>query len=49
MSLDVAESYMGVSVARKPASLGPTRASSIAAGLIDAPEHEIVAFTVDLV
>lgn len=31
---------------RKPASLGPTRASLIAKGLIYAPEHGIIAFTV---
>lgn len=31
---------------RKPASLGPTRAALIAKGLIYAPEHGIVAFTV---
>jgi hypothetical protein len=33
-------------LARKPASLGPTRAALIAKGLIYAPEHGIVAFTV---
>jgi hypothetical protein len=33
-------------LSRKPASLGPTRASLIAKGLIYAPEHGVVAFTV---
>jgi hypothetical protein len=31
---------------KKPKSLGPTRAALIAKGLIFAPEHGIVAFTV---
>jgi hypothetical protein len=31
---------------RKPASLGPTRAGLIAKGLVYAPEHGVVAFTV---
>ena len=31
---------------RRPTSLGPTRANLIAKGLIYAPEHGIVAFTV---
>lgn len=33
-------------LSRRPASLGPTRASLIAKGLIYAPEHGVVAFTV---
>lgn len=33
-------------LSRKPRSLGPTRASLIAKGLIYAPEHGVVAFTV---
>lgn len=39
-------SEVATRLARKPASLGPTRASLIAKGLIYAPEHGIVAFTV---
>ena len=33
-------------LSRKPASLGPTRASLIAKGLVYAPEHGVIAFTV---
>lgn len=33
-------------LSRKPASLGPTRAALIAKGLVYAPEHGVVAFTV---
>jgi hypothetical protein len=33
-------------VKKKPTSLGPTRANLIAKGLIYAPEHGVVAFTV---
>jgi len=33
-------------LARTPASLGPTRASLIAKGLVYAPEHGVIAFTV---
>lgn len=39
-------SEVGTRLSRKPTSLGPTRASLIAKGLIYAPEHGIVAFTV---
>jgi hypothetical protein len=39
-------SEVATRLSRKPASLGPTRASLIAKGLIYAPEHGIVAFTV---
>jgi hypothetical protein len=39
-------SEVAMRLSRKPASLGPTRASLIAKGLIYAPEHGIVAFTV---
>jgi hypothetical protein len=50
MALDGDESSSSSEVAnrlsRKPASLGPTRASLIAKGLIYASEHGIVAFTV---
>lgn len=31
---------------KKPKSLGPTRAALIAKGLVYAPEHGVVAFTV---
>jgi hypothetical protein len=39
-------SEVAARLSRKPASLGPSRASLIAKGLIYAPEHGIVAFTV---
>lgn len=39
-------SEVATRLSRKPASLGPARASLIAKGLIYAPEHGIVAFTV---
>ena len=39
-------SEVATRLSRKPASLGPSRASLIAKGLIYAPEHGIVAFTV---
>jgi hypothetical protein len=39
-------SEVATRLSRKPASLGPTRASLIAKGLIYAPEHGVVAFTV---
>lgn len=39
-------SEIAARLSRKPASLGPTRASLIAKGLIYAPEHGRVAFTV---
>jgi hypothetical protein len=39
-------SEVATRLSRKPRSLGPTRASLIAKGLIYAPEHGIVAFTV---
>lgn len=39
-------SEVATRLSRKPTSLGPTRASLIAKGLIYAPEHGIVAFTV---
>lgn len=39
-------SEVAARLSRKPTSLGPTRASLIAKGLIYAPEHGIVAFTV---
>lgn len=39
-------SEVALRLSRKPASLGPTRASLIGKGLIYAPEHGIVAFTV---
>lgn len=50
MAIDVDEgsssSEVATRLSRKPASLGPTRAALIAKGLIYAPEHGIVAFTV---
>lgn len=50
MAVDVDEGSSSGEVAtrlsRKPTSLGPTRASLIAKGLIYAPEHGVVAFTV---
>ena len=39
-------SEVATRLSRKPTSLGPTRASLIARGLIYAPEHGVVAFTV---
>jgi hypothetical protein len=39
-------SEVATRLSRKPASLGPTRASLIAKGLVYAPEHGVVAFTV---
>jgi hypothetical protein len=39
-------SEVATRLSRKPASLGPTRASLIGKGLVYAPEHGIVAFTV---
>jgi AAA ATPase domain len=39
-------SEVATRLSRKPTSLGPTRAALIAKGLIYAPEHGIVAFTV---
>ncbi len=39
-------SEVATRLSRKPTSMGPTRASLIAKGLIYAPEHGIVAFTV---
>ena len=39
-------SEVATRLSRRPTSLGPTRASLIAKGLIYAPEHGIVAFTV---
>jgi hypothetical protein len=39
-------SEVAARLSRKPTSLGPARASLIAKGLIYAPEHGIVAFTV---
>ncbi|MDA8068439.1 MAG: ATP-binding protein [Actinomycetota bacterium] len=41
-----ASSEVAARLGRKPASLGPTRASLIAKGVIYAPEHGVVAFTV---
>ena len=39
-------SEVATRLSRKPASLGPARAAMISKGLIYAPEHGIVAFTV---
>jgi len=39
-------SEVALRLSRKPASLGPTRAALIGKGLIYAPEHGVVAFTV---